>query len=111
MAPFDRSYALKSIRKFNIPYRYRGAWHRENHDAVKSQARAILKRSANSIKSKLQRRRWRRVIEAARYKKMQTRNFRRRGYVTSRAPSKKFRTSHRKVPWQVTARKRQRNWY
>ena len=106
MAPFDRSYALRKIRKFNAtPYKYRRG---PAPPAVKSQARALIRQHANIIKAKLQRRRWRRVITAARHKKMQTRNFRRQGYVTSkRAPLIKIPRG-RRVPWQVPARKRTR---
>ena len=62
MAPFQRSYALKSIRKFNIPHKYRGDWHRRNHAAVKSQARALINYHAKIIKAKLAARRRRRVV-------------------------------------------------
>ena len=100
MAPFDPAYSRRVIRKFNsTPYKYRGDWHRRNHDAVKSQARALLNYNAKVIKAKFAARRRRRVIKHSRH-------IIRRGYPKT-APYLK----RRKVPWQVTARKRFRNWY
>jgi hypothetical protein len=98
MAPFDRSYALKSIRKFNIPHKYRGDWHRRNHAPVKSQARALINHYSKLIKAKFAARRRRRVIK-------HLRPLTRHGYIKPATYVKR-----RKVPWQVTARKRTRRY-
>lgn len=112
MAPFDRPYALRKIRKYNsTPFRYRNlgnpnSWHNRNRLSVQSQARGLIKQHANIIKAKLVARRRRR---AAAEKKRQITHHLRFGRSLPRrfvAPARRTRIR----PGPKTARKFVRNW-